>query len=435
MYRDVTSCKNRVVAINLVLIVVALYLIFSHQNVIAQTTPAKESQVTITSNGVMKGVDLQRSGTYQTKAVRKLNGFLWKSEKLFELNYANNQRYGIPDSVVQFTQVNFSDPIYHDGLIYVGLCLGVGRNLILAVNGETGKPVWTFESRQTLSSPILANGFVYVIDTLGNIFVLNPKDGKEKIKIQLKEQEINAYHSPAVNSGVLFLTTLKGHLLAVDLSTQQIKWTFKGSETLSTLAFDKKRQVFIGDIEGFLRAINIETGKENWNFKIKSGVEDISIDEETVYFKSGKGEIYAVNTLSGEQKWMKKLGGKPAALFPIGSVRTGSAFALYNKTIIFAGREVGSNYLFAISAEDGTTKWQSKIAEPGRDPIIADGVIYLGTLGTFYAIDLNSGKQLWVLESKSKVEGQTVKNVFSSPFVSNGTLYVLTDEGFFYAIR
>jgi outer membrane protein assembly factor BamB len=434
MQMKIKSDRKQICIAKLVFMVITTMSVFPSQNVNGQTSVTGANKNSISSVGAMEGVDLQRTRTYQTKAVPKLNGMLWKSEKLFELNYVNNQRYGINDSV-EFADVGFSDPIYRDGLIYVGLCLGVRRNFVLVVDGETGKPVWKFESKEPLSSPILANGLVYLTDMTGNIFALNPKTGKEELKLNLKGQEINVGYSPAINSGVLFLTTWKGHILAVDLSTQQTKWIFKASETLSAPAFDKNKQVFIGGVKGFLRAIDIETGKENWNFKIKSEIEDVSVSEEIVYFKSSEGEIYAVSASSGQQKWVRKIGGKTRYLFPVMSVRTGSAFAIHNKTIIFSGTEKNSYYLFALNAEDGVTKWQSKIDEPSRDPIIADGIIYLGTWGIFYAFDFNSGKQLWLLESKRKYEGQTIKNVVSSPFVYDGTLFIITDEGIFYALR
>lgn len=434
MQTEIKSNQEPYIIAKLVFLMTLTFLFFVPHSINGQTAITDAGKSSVNSVGAMNGVDLQRTRTYQTKAVPKLNGVVWQSEKFFELNYVNNQRMRM-DGSLETADVGFSDPIYRDGLIYVGLCLGIGRNFVLVVDGETGRPVWKFESKEPLSSPILANGFVYVTDMVGNIFALNQKTGKEELRIKLKVQEINVGYSPAIRSGVLFLTTWKGHLLAVDLSTQQTKWIFKASETLSAPAFDKKGQVFIGGVKGFLRAIDAETGKENWNFKIKSQVKDISISEETVYFRSSEGEIHAVNASSGQQKWMRKIGGKPRFSFPIMTLRTGSALAIHSKSIIFSGTEKDSYYLFAISTEDGTTKWQTKIDEPSRDPINADGIVYLGAWGMFYAFDFESGKQVWLLESKRKYEGQTVKNVFSSPYVYEGTLFVVTDDGVFYSLR
>lgn len=122
-------------------------------------------------------------------------------------------------------------------------------------------------------------------------------------------------------------------------------------------------------------------------------------------------------------------------VFPVTSVRVGTSLAFYDNIIYFAGTEKGSDHLFAIDAQTGQQIWKSKVEGPCRSPILAGGLVYLGSFGNFYAIDAKSGTEKWSLMTKSDVKGKKVSNVASSPAVDDATVYFVTDEGFFYAVN
>lgn len=122
-------------------------------------------------------------------------------------------------------------------------------------------------------------------------------------------------------------------------------------------------------------------------------------------------------------------------VFPVVSVKIGTSLAFYDGAIFFAGAEKGSDYLFAIDARDGQQRWKFKVEGPCRSPIVADGVIYIGSFGNLYAVDAKTGTQKWFLKTKGAFEGKQVKSVASSPAVADATLYFVTDEGFVYAAK
>ena len=130
-----------------------IFIFLLTQDIAGQTSTSRTAN--ITSDETMQGVTLQQTGVYQTKGVSKLNGQIWKSNKLFEINYALGFTPNF-DGSFQAIQLGFSDPLYFEGLIYFRLCISPKKNFVVAIDSSTGKPIWTFQSEETLSSPSIA---------------------------------------------------------------------------------------------------------------------------------------------------------------------------------------------------------------------------------------------------------------------------------------
>jgi outer membrane protein assembly factor BamB len=395
-------------------------------------TPATASN-NPSSVEAMEGVNLQRTAVYQARGVNQISGLLWKSEKLFEINYAFALTPAF-DNSLNSADIGFSEPILADGLIYFQLCISLNQNFVLALDKNTSRTVWMFKLKDALSAPAIASGVVYVLATDGNLYSLDAHTGAEKWRYSSKDQKWNIYSSPAVADGIVYFTSLGSSLFALDASTKQVKWIFKGKGMLTSPTFSNE-EIYVGNEKGVLYAVDIQTGREKWNFKAKGRLGTPIVDNGTAYFRTGDGNLYAIDTKTGQQKWMTQIGGQVQPVFPVVSVKIGTSLAFYDDTIFFAGAEKGSDYLFGIGSRDGQQRWKFKVEGPCRSPIVADGVIYLGSFGNLYAVDAKTGTQKWLLKTKSEFEGKPVKNVASSPAVADATLYFVTDEGFFYAVK
>ena len=113
----------------------------------------------------------------------------------------------------------------------------------------------------------------------------------------------------------------------------------------------------------------------------------------------------------------------------------GTKLAFDDGMVFFAGLDKKSDALFAIDATTGLQKWMLKVDAPCRSPVIAEGVLYLGSLGALYAVDIKTGVTKWKLRFQSDVKGRTVRNVASSPAVDNSVIYLVADDGVFYAVK
>jgi outer membrane protein assembly factor BamB len=386
------------------------------------------------SEGAMAGVNPRRTGVYQAKGVHQVKGVLWKSDRLFEINYDAAITTRFDRSSADMAEIGFSEPVLANGLIYFQLCLSLKQNFIYALDGGSGRGVWRFESKEALSAPAVAGATIFVVGSGENVYGLDAITGKEKWRFNSKGQQWDVDSEPAVVDGVVYFTSLNGSLYAVDVSSKGTKWVFSSKGLLTTPAFDKDA-IFIGNEKGVLYGVDAKTGQEKWNFKAKGKPGALVVADGAVYFRTEDGNLYCLDSKTGQQKWLSQVGGKAQGYFPITSVRTGTTLSFYDNVIYFGGAEKGSDHIFAIDAQTGQQIWKVKVAKPCRSPIIAGGVIYLGSLGNLYAIDAKSGAEKWSLEAKSDLKGRKVSNVASSPAVADAIIYFVTDEGFFYAVN
>ncbi len=387
------------------------------------------------SDGAMDGVSLQRTRTYPTAGINQITSMLWKTPKFFEINYAAALTPNF-DGSLNLANSGFSDPVIANGIIYFQLCISQKQNFIIALNSQTGNTLWTFKSKEALSAPAIVGDTLFTVSGENFVYALDASTGSEKWKFSSnnKSPSFSPYAAPAIQKGVLYFISLKGELYALDIQSKQIRWIFQTKGFLSTPAFDNDT-AYLGSDKGGLYAIDLVTGKEKWNFKAKGDLGSPVVSGESVFFRTEEGGLYRLEAKTGQQQFAVKVGGKGRMVYPVTSVRIGTNLAIFEDIIFFGGEDSGSSHLFAVHSKTGEEKWKFKLPDPSRAPILAGNTVYLGGLGYFEAIDVQTGTQKWALEAKSEFKGKKVSHVASSPIVVDKKIYFITDEGIVYAIQ
>jgi eukaryotic-like serine/threonine-protein kinase len=168
--------------------------------------------------------------------------------------------------------------------------------------------------------------------------------------------------------------------------------------------------------ESTLDASNVGTLHEDWEFATMDRVDSPpSVVSGIAYFGSGPadGRTYAVDTTTAQQVWSRSTpGGQSVATAP--AVANG---------IVYVGA-VGT--LYALDAITGKIRW--KLRSPGSfgSPAVANGVVFAATDDTLYARDAATGKRKWSFQP-----GATS---LSTPALAGGMVYVSVDVGDVYAL-
>ena len=137
------------------------------------------------------------------------------------------------------------------------------------------------------------------------------------------------------------------------------------------------------------------------------------------------GIIYALDAKSGQQVWKK------AAQHELrdGTLVLYGGFLYTLATSYNQKLNVGEgSYLYAFDAKTGEDKWDFRTGDVFREPIIADGVLYLGVdllgrgveeKGRLIALDPMTGMELRSID---------LHNVTLPPIIQNGIAYVVNGE-------
>lgn len=269
-----------------------------------------------------------------------------------------------------------------------------------------------------------------------------------KVKWQF-HTEGRVYSSPAVVKGIVYFGSTDHYLYAVDQQTGTLKWKAKTGSLVTSSPAVENGTVYFGSFDGLFYASDAETGKLKWKYQTAGerrfagthlhGTQPAGermpdpfdfylsspvVRKDKVYFGSGDGNIYALNTDTGKLIW---------------KVQTGDVVhaspALADGTLF-----VGSwdSYFYAIDADNGKTKWRFKTGEDAdihnqvgiqSSATVRDGVVYFGCRDSnLYALDARTGAKKWVFNNKGSW-------VIGSPVVKDGRLYFTTsDSGMFYGV-
>jgi outer membrane protein assembly factor BamB len=139
----------------------------------------------------------------------------------------------------------------------------------------------------------------------------------------------------------------------------------------------------------------------NWIFKTNGPVRSTpAVYNETVYFGSSDGNLYAVDLKNGNEKWK----------FPAGGAVTSSP-AISGDKVFFSSR---NGYFFSLDVNSGMENWRFNLGSDlpytwGFDyyissPVIENKIIYIGSgNGKFYSIDADNGNVNWEFNCHSRI--------------------------------
>lgn len=219
--------------------------------------------------------------------------------------------------------------------------------------------------------------------------------------------------TPAISGTTAFLGTRNGYLIALDLLTQQQKWSFDlGGYPVRSSPAIEDGVVYIAS--GFnIFAVDADTGRQRWKLAIDyAGESSPIIADGTVYVASKKNHLYAIDAESGKQLWFYKTNG---LLFGSPSVS--------GDTVVIGGDD---GDLFAIDRSHGRLVWKIELGSGiYSTPAIDDERVFVTTRErTTFAVELSTGKEIW----RYPVGGS------ASPAVADGVVYIGSDDGAIYAI-
>jgi outer membrane protein assembly factor BamB len=257
---------------------------------------------------------------------------------------------------------------------------------------------WKFQTgARIIGSATVANGTVYFGSMDNSFYAVDAETGTQKWKVDLTDAVSS---TPAVEGNAVYFTAYDGELYSLNSATGKANWEFKT---------DGERRYAARHIHGI--DPDFETMTDFWDFYLSSPV----VWQGAVYFGSGGGNIYAVDAMTGVQKWR----------FRTGSV-VHSSPAIADGTLF-----VGSfdTYFYAIDAATGKEQWRHKTGEDPlihnqegitSSPAVVEGMVYFGCRNaTIYALDAKTGAEVWTQVGKRGW-------VSVSPAVREGKVYVAT---------
>jgi len=264
------------------------------------------------------------------------------------------------------------------------LALGTTLHNLFSVQAGRGSSL----TARLASSPIVANGRVYTIDTLGAVRAFDAQTGAQIWASQTPFDDRN--NTPSLYGG--------------------------------GLSYDNGR-VFATNGVGWVSAIAEANGGILWKVRPGGPLRGApTVSNGAVYVMSQDNQIYSLKEEDGSNNWSQAASLEIAGVF-------GSASPAVGAGTVVAGFSSGE--LNAYRYENGRQVWQdtlqrtsirtsvSSLSDIDADPVIDNGQVFaVGGGGRMVALDLTSGQRQWELN----IAG------IATPWVAGDWVFVVTDD-------
>lgn len=161
--------------------------------------------------------------------------------------------------------------------------------------------------------------------------------------------------------------------------------------------------LYIGTENGAVMALDASTGELNWSASVPGEIMAApAVGENTVVVNTGAGSLFALNAETGEQLWVSEGDVPPLSLRGISTPVVASGGAL-------VGTPTGKVQVNIL--DSGMVAWETAITQPSGatelerivdvdvTPVLYGGIVYaISYNGTLAAIELRSGRVIWKRE-------------------------------------
>ena len=402
------------------------------------------------------------TGVYNASGPRELKGIKWK--------FATGGKV-------------LSSPVADKGVIYFG---STDFN-VYAVDAATGIQKWKYSTfGPVASTPDISDGVVYFLSYDGKFYAVDAESGKTKWKFATAgdrrfeakgldggqpqtQTAIDAWDmfqsSAVVAQGMVFFGCGDGNLYALDAATGALRWKFATGDVVHASPAYEAGILYFGSWDSYLYAVDAATGQKKWQFKTG---EDALIHNQVgfpgspvvvngvVYVGCRDAQLYAIDASTGTQKWKFDNKGSWVVVSP----------AVMDGKVLIGTSDSGLIHL--IDAATAKPAFDLHVqAYDFSSPAVAGDIAYFGLMnGTFLAVDLKTGKQLWEFQTEVSRQNHgfylnsdktlnstmlfrgtyeetaigvermfTLGSIASSPLVLNGAVYFGSTDGYLYALE
>jgi outer membrane protein assembly factor BamB len=337
-----------------------------------------------------------------------------------------------------------SSPAFHNGLVFVGSVDG----LVHAVEAATGKARWTFATKgeRRFTAPGI-HGAIPRTERMPDPFDV-------------------FLSSPMVANGIVYIGSGDQHVYALDATTGALRWSFATGDVVHATPALADGLVYIGSWDRNVYALDAATGRERWRYTTGNdtviynqiGIASSAAISDGLVFVGGRdGKFHVVDAKTGAVKWVHNNNGGWTIASP--AVRNG---------IVYFPTSDGTRFK-ALDAATGAVKFdlQNKAVSFSSPALAGDAAFYGTSDGYLNAVDAHNGTLLARFQTDGNKENgarftdeagrmrtqgmypdrtldgmmigmrtmMTLGSVLSSPVVVDGVVYFGSTDGHLYAVK
>jgi eukaryotic-like serine/threonine-protein kinase len=285
------------------------------------------------------------------------------------------------------------------------------------------KVLWTYDAGDVIdSSAAIADGVVYVAGGDGDLLALDLATGALRWTYSI--ENLIGESSPAVSADTVYFGDLGGVVHAVGAKDGKARWTFKTASEIKSSpvivpgSSNGADAVLIGSYDGHLYSLDARTGKVRWKVLTNGQVHATPAVQDGLAFVAGCDAIFrAIRVSDGRQAYQIESGAYTASSPVLDGDR--AYFGTFNNEVLALDLKRRA-VVWRYSLPDAQFPFYSSAALTGGRVIIG------GRDKNVHAIDTKTGEAAWTFATKARVD--------SSPVVAEGRVYIGSSDGRLYVL-
>lgn len=297
--------------------------------------------------------------------------------------------------------------------------LGTRDGWLHAVRPD-GTVAWEFSAGAPFGPPAIEGDTVYAGSADGRLYALGVSDGKPRWSYEARE---DLSTRPAVSDGIVLVASLQDTVFAVDAASGAWRWHHRreqGGEGFTIFGAASVQAsagtAYAGYSDGSVAALDVQTGATRWERVVSPpgkhrDVDAIVLDGQRLYAAAYSGAVLSLDAGTGETLWSAAMPA-PSRLALAG----GAVVAVTAKTIV------------GLSPSDGGALWEAPLdGSPGGMPAVAGRWLLVPSgRGGLRWIEAATGRPVRVFDPGTGVTGP--------PGVGGSRVYVLSNGGDLFAL-
>lgn len=294
-----------------------------------------------------------------------------------------------------------------------------------------GKVNWHFPTDSEIERPpTITASTAYFGDMNGDLYAVDVDSGTEQWHFSTDKY---IQGSPVVVDGTVYFDSCHNYVHAVDAKTGEERWRYNihhnGVHTEPAVVNGVVYLVAGSPQDQQIHAVTAESGDVLWTFELRAQSDDLGsicfplqATDSTVYFMSDNGNLYAIDTESGDLQWSLDHFevSSPVAYYPTvnnKNIYIGCTSGVYNIQV----DDVKSSIPF-LSDTGPKIKWSNEDGWFISPVVLSDGLVYVSELldDSLYAFNTN-GEIKW----RISLQGN---GTISAPSIKQNIVYITYDR-------
>jgi outer membrane protein assembly factor BamB len=304
----------------------------------------------------------------------------------------------------------------------------------LALNGALRK-AWSVDagtgssSRGRLSAvPLVAGGKVFTLDAAGNISAFSSSGGSRIWKASVTPEHESSKEGfgggLALDGGRLYATTGYGTVVALDAGSGAVQWTKSMGKPIRNSPTAAGGKIYFVSTENTLHALNAADGEELWKARGLPQTATLlsnaspAVANGIVVAPFPAGDIVAFQAGGGKMSWSDSL--TRTSDTSAAGILGDPARPVIDRDVVFAVSHGGR--MIATSASSGARVWTRNVASTQMPWVAGDTVFVVDVSGKLMALGRSDGQVRWVSELPASAR-------WSGPVLAGNRVWVISGEG------